>query len=200
MKTFIDKEGVVRPRLIIGYEQGDIDSPRVTEPTLGKIVGGNMNSIIESEHDSWDTIVNSTYTMARNFEQHKELIRVNFKLLLSEEVLLIVPLLVDKGGRPWFSFGDIRKFQFPNLIAARYSLYVVVKRNTTLHPKLMGSRIRGEIRDLNQWLLKELYYFQLFDKGGKLKSEDSCFYNLRDIKKYLPCKWAGENLADYFLD
>jgi len=44
----------------------------------------------------------------------------------------------------------------------------------------------------------EIYYFVLYNKKGDV--EDSCggFYDIKDIREYLPKSWAKEDLQDYF--
>lgn len=56
-----------------------------------------------------------------------------------------------------------------------------------------------EIEIYNKWCNGEIYRYELYDKNGE--QIDSCggFYDINDIKEYLPKEWKKENLTDYIV-
>lgn len=57
--------------------------------------------------------------------------------------------------------------------------------------------IDHELKVYNQYANGEVYCFKLLDEKGEVIDSCGDFYDLEEIKQYLPAEWQNENMQDY---
>ena len=116
----------------------------------------------------------------------------------TEKIIAIYPIVKYEHSGVAYSIGPKHGFDFSN-----NGFYVITEKTQ----KEIGAKkkdfkkiVEGELNCYNQWCNGEVYSFILYDKNGEI--EDSCcsFYDINDIKDYLPKEWDKEDLNDYLID
>ena len=57
--------------------------------------------------------------------------------------------------------------------------------------------IENELKEYNQWVKNEIYAFILYKNSGEEEESMSGFYEIEDIRAYLPKSWKKEDLNKY---
>ena len=194
MKTYKKTITTEKPLLEINYEQ-DAESPRewsnvgyffTTERGYQSPDGKN--------HELYGIMIEAGYT-SNNSKEHAE----NIKKLGKKrgyDVLEVYPIHRYEHSGVSYRVGVGGGFDDSNcgfyIITKETAKEVGVKENDFL------KAIESELETYNKWANGEVYGFTLFDKNGDVA--DSCwgFYNIQDIREYLPKGWKNEDLEDYF--
>ena len=187
MKTY--KKTVELPRLKIEYEE-DAESPREWT-TLGYFITIDNRMKSPDNNEELKTIIKETGEEAKNVKDHIRRIKKEF----SEKIIAIYPISKYEHSEVGYFLGSTFGFDYSN-----NGFYIVTDKTA----KELGAKrkdfekiIKDELNIYNKYINGEVYSFMLYDKNGKL--EDSCggFYNIEDIREYLPEEWKNEDLNNY---
>jgi len=196
MKTY--KKTIDTNKLIIEYDR-DTESPRkwgnigyfLTKEGNYKSPDGNTNPlydiIIETENTATDT------------ENHITLI----KKMAKEEgikILHIYPVYRYEHGNVIYKREIAHGFDYSNC-----GFYIITEESykKCFHNKTTKQQIEknidSELDTYNKWINGEIYLFTLYNNNGEI--EDSCggFYDIEDIREYLPEEWKNEDLKNYLI-
>jgi len=207
MKTFTKTTIEESPLLEIRIDD-DTESPREWS-NLGYFItiDSNYNSpdgekrIGNDDYQpSWflKEIIKETGDMADNQKDHMKMIKEKFE---GEEgdgdkIIAIYPIVKHEHGNVYYHLGTSHGFDDSN-----NGLYIITdktQKETGIKTKDYEKVIEQELECYNKYMNGEIYYFVLYNKKGDV--EDSCggFYDIKDIREYLPKSWAKEDLQDYF--
>jgi hypothetical protein len=196
MKTYQKTTITTEPRLKI-YHEDYSESPREWS-NLGYFITVDRNYNSPDNMPTLISIVKETGEEAENQAEHMELIKKEFEAMGSDKIVKIYPVSKYEHSGVAYQLGTSHGFDYSN-----NGFYIITKQSQ----KEIGTKtkdfekvIKDEINTFNKWLNGYVYGFTLYDKDGEL--EDSCggFYDLEDIKEYLPKDYKDENLSDYLTD
>lgn len=192
MKTY--KEEIEKNRLVIEYDQS-AESPREWS-NLGYFITVDRNFTCPDKNETMLSIVKETGDEATSQEDHIKRIKkaVND---LGEKCLAVFPVVKYEHGNVVYRLGSRKGFDYSN-----NGFYIVTKKSAEElgTPKESFEKvISQEIEIYTQWANGEVYGFTLYDEKGE--QEDSCwgFYDIEDIRAYLPDEWKNEDLNDYMI-
>ena len=205
MKTY--KTQVEKLRLVIEYDP-DAETPRawdniglfITKEGRYKSPDGNTSELYQ--------IMLETEDEAENTEHHIKLIKARaaeaFKQSAPKDgnshdeslhVIDIYPVYRYEHGNVYYKRGTAQGFDYSNC-----GFYIVTAQGLsggTFTDEDIKKNIDAELETYSQWCNGEIYQFALYDESGEL--EDSCggFYDIEDIREYLPEDWEKEDLTQY---
>lgn len=191
MKTY--KKVIEQPRLVISYDEF-AESPREWS-SLGYFITVDNRYNSPDDLPEMGKMIKETGEEAQNQAEHIELIKKELKNSFNEKVLAIYPIVKYEHSGVVYSLGEKHGFDYSN-----NGFYIITDKSQ----KEMGVKkkdwekvIKQELENYNQFIEGDVYKFMLYDKNGEI--EDSCggFYNIEDIRKYLPKEWAKEDLYKY---
>ena len=113
----------------------------------------------------------------------------------SDKIVAIYPIVKHEHGGVSYSIGTVQGFDHSN-----NGFYIITKSSQ----KAMGTPkasfeevIKGELKVYNSYVNSAVYRYTLHDEQGG--HEESCggFYDIEDIKEYLPEEWKDEDLTKY---
>jgi len=192
MKTYTKTTITSEPRLKIEHEDSP-ESPREW---------GNLGYFITqySRYNSPDTephiqsVIKDAGEIAESQEQHIEMI----KKILNEEgekVIAIYPIVKYEHSGVSYSLGTMHGFDYSN--NGFYIITEKTQKEVGTEKKDFEKVIKDELEVYNQWCNGEVYRFTLFDKNGEFVDSCGGFYDIEDIKEYLPKEWKNEDLTEY---
>lgn len=185
MKTI--KTTVEKPQLEIYYDEFT-DSPREWS-NLGFFITRSRRYNSPDNHEQLEAIMNDTENMAKNVEQHIDLMKAQ-----DSDILAIYPINKYEHGGVSYSIGE--KGGFDNCIAGFY--FVMKNNEITDNEEDFIDQIEAELDFYNKYVNGNVYAFRLYNENGELEDDNmSGFYELEDIKEYLPEEWKDEDLTDY---
>lgn len=181
------------PLLVIGHDQ-DAESPRKW---------GNIGYFYtkENNYNSPDgtgeiyRIMLRAGEEAQNTEDHMQIMGELVNSETGENVLAIYPVTRYEHGNVVYSIGSGKGFDSSNC-----GFYIITDKSHAEMPEKKSEWERivsNELEIYSQWCNGEVYQFALYNEKGEL--EDSCngFYDIEDIREYLPESWKGEDLRKY---
>lgn len=193
MKTI--KKTIETPKLVIEYD-GDTTSPRDMCSNLGYFITVDRNYYSPDEQGKHrQDIIKETGERATSQKEHIELIKKSWKMTTDEKVLAIYPITKYEHSVVSYSLGTQHGFDYSN-----NGFYIVTDKTQ----KELGTKkkdfekvIIQELEEYNKWLNGECYQFCLYNEQGEV--EDSCggFYDIEEIREYLPDEWKNEDLTEY---
>lgn len=191
MKTYTTT--IEKPILEIRYDS-DPQSPR-EDSNLGYFITVDRNYSSPDKHPTLEAIVKETGDEADTRFHHMRLISQRIKEEINETVLFICPVKKHEHGNVSYSRGIMNQYDYSN-----NGFYIVTDKTQKIvgTPKeLFEKLIDGELNDYTQYANGEIYCYTLYDDAGEI--EDSCcgFYNIEDIREYLPEEWKHVDLSEY---
>lgn len=198
MKTITYTEVKTKPKLEISY--CDItDSPREWS-NLGYFITCDRDyHSPDNDSHSKDikSIIETTAELADSQERHIELIKAEIEEYENEKVLAIYPIVKYEHGGVSYSLGTVHGFDYSN--NGFYIITDKTQKEVGTEQKDFEKVIEGELDNYNKYINGEVYQFCLYDESGEV--EDSCggFYDIEDIREYLPDIWKNEELKDYLV-
>lgn len=193
MKTYTIKA----PLLKIQYEDMP-QSPREWS-NLGYFITVQRNKISPDgeENPEIQSIVFQTGNEAVSTEDHMKMIKKEIKEQTGEKVLAIYPVYCYEHGNIVYRIGTASGFD-----ASNCGFYIITDRTK----KVVGTTkknfekvIAQELETYTQWANGEVYSYVLYNDRGQIRDQCGGFYDIEDIKLYLPDEWKEENLQDYFV-
>ena len=194
MKTY--NEIIEKNRLEISYDEFS-ENPRHWS-NLGYFITVDRNYNSPDKNEMLENIVKETGQEAESRKEHIEKIKNEVKKILYDEVVAIYPIFKYEHSGIAYKIGTAHGFDYSN-----NGFYIVTKKTK----KEMGAMkkdfekiITEEIDFYNRWLNGEVYSYVLYDENGEV--EDSCggFYEVENIRNYLPEDWKDEELEKYIID
>lgn len=192
MKTY--QKTIEAPRLVIEHDD-DAINPREWS-------NAGLFITREKRHNSPDGINSALYDImvvtadeADNVEHHAKLIAAQSK----EDVLYIVPVSRYAHGNVVYSRGMHNGWD-----SGVFGFYIITKKQwednvgckfTEDHANKL---IDGELEVYTNYANGEVYQFTLYDEHGEVVDSCGGFYDIEDIREYLPEEWAKEDLQEYF--
>lgn len=196
MQTF--KKSIEVPRLKISYD-ADSESPRGWG-NLGYFITKDRNHYSPDRNAVLEQIIADTGDVATSQVEHMKLIGKEIKAQTGEKVLAIYPVVKYEHSGVSYSLGAKHGFDYSNngfyivtdKTADEYGHFATPKKKNEFE-----AVAKNEIELYSNWANGDVYCFTLYDINGKV--EDSCggFYELEDIRAYLPDTFKTEKLEDY---
>jgi hypothetical protein len=196
MKTFTKTTITQAPRLVIKYDESP-ESPR-TWSNLGYFITIDRNYNSPDKNLTIEDIIKTTGSEAGSLEEHIKMITEQVQERTGQHIEAIYPICKYEHGGVSYSRGTVHGFDNSNngfyIITAESAKELGVKK------KDFEKVIDQEIEVYNNYANGECYWYELFDNDGT--SLDSCsgFYNVNDIKDYLPSEWKDEDMSDYLVN
>jgi hypothetical protein len=186
---------VVSPLLEIRHDN-DIESPREWN-NLGYFITSEHTPDGQSSHAKWvQSIVESTSKDANNQDEHTQLI-VDAINATSETVVAIYSVNRYEHGNVVYSRGIVNDFDYSNC-----GFYIVTDKTLEvigIPNRLIEKTIDSELETYTSYVNGDVYEFILHDETGEVVDSCSGFYDIEDMREYLPESYKGENLYDYLV-
>lgn len=193
MKTF---KKMIEPNKLEIVIDDSPESPRTWE-NLGKFISCDTRRTSPDNDTTLLNIVKLTGTIATNTEDHIKLIKKEIEKN-GDEVFAIYPVSTYEHASITFKLYNYFGCDYSN-----NSFYIITKNDLRRYgieasdTKKVEGIIEEELKTYTKWANGEVYGFILYDDQGDVL--DSCygFYDIADIKDYLPEEWENEDLTDY---
>lgn len=196
MRTFTKTTTTTEPLLEITREDYS-SSPREWS-NLGYFITVDRNYSSPDKNECLERIVKETGETAEDQDDHIKLIKKEVDESLDEKVLEIYPVTKYEHSGINYSLGNRNGFDCSN-----NGFYIITDKTV----KEVGTKkedfekaIEQELDIYNKYCNGEVYSFVLFDEKGELIDSCGGFYDIEDIKAYLPEDWKDEDLQEYFKD
>jgi len=209
MKTY--NKTIRTPRLVIKYDEY-AESPRKDDGKIGHFFTK------ESRHKSPDGNAHALYQImaetaddARNQVHHIELMKARAVADFKESapkngnnhdeelhIIEIYPVYRIEHGSAVYKRGTAGGFDYSNC-----GFYIVTAESIsgrTETTESIAKAIDAELAEYTQWVNGEVYRFTLYDENGEEEEAVSGFYELEDIREYLPEDWKDEQLENYLIN
>jgi len=195
MKTYTTT--TKEPRLKIEYDD-DAQSPREWS-NLGYFITCDSNYNSPDKHEELEQFIKDTGEEATSQAEHIKMIKDDFEWNNSEEkVIAIYPISKYEHGNISYSLGTSNGFDYSN--NGFYIITAETQKELGVKKKDFEQVIKEELEDYNKWINGEMYNFILYDKDGEVVHTCGGFYDIEDIREYLPKEWNKEDLSDYLID
>lgn len=193
------KKIINAPRLVIKYDQ-DAENPRKWDGNLGYFI--TCFGYSPDKNDYMERIVKQTGYKSESQEQHIKEIKIAFEDELSKgKVLAIYPVVKYEHGGVSYSLGTKHGFDYSN-----NGFYIITEhsfKNSGYNKKgddVFKEGIESELRSYNDWVNGNIYCFTLYDENGELLESVGGFYDIEEIRNYLPEEFKNEKLEEYFIN
>lgn len=197
MKKITYTKEVEEPKLIIEYDT-DCESPR-QDGNLGYFytkaikyespdgnIGEIYNAMIAGESEAYNT------------ESHIKIMTRLIEENTMEKVLAVYPINRFEHGNIKYSIGMAKGFDYSN--CGFYIITDKTVKSVGTKPKDFENVIKAELDMYNAWVNGEIYRFTLLDDKGEQVDSVGGFYNIEDIRNYLPTEeWKDEKLEYYLV-
>jgi hypothetical protein len=191
MKTYT--KTIESPRLEITHD--DVcESPR-QNTNLGYFVTCDSRYFSPDKNETIQAIIKDASDNAHNVEEHMTAIKKEIKNQIGEKVIYIAPVSKYEHGGVSYSIGTSRGFDYSN-----NGFYIVTDRTL----KEVGAKrkdiekiIKAEIDLYNAYVNGNVYHFIAYNLDGSIFDSCGGFYNLEDIRPFLPKNMKGEKLEEY---
>lgn len=193
MKTYTKTAITTDPLLVIEHDEY-CSSPREWS-NLGYFITVDSRQYSPDNKQWIIDIVKDTGERATSQEEHIKLIKNDIELCGEEKVLAIYPVVKYEHGGVSYRLGTAHGFDYSN-----NGFYIITDKTQ----KELGTKakdyeriIKNELEVFNKWINGECYQFCLYNEQGEV--DDSCggFYDIEDIREYLPEDWKDEDLTKY---
>jgi len=188
-KTY--KKVIEKPRLEIYHEEYG-DSPRALNSNLGYLI-----TVDNRNYSPVEDIVKTSEEYAESQADHIKRIKEMIEKDTTEKVIFIYPIVKYEHSGVSYSLGTKNGFDYSN------NGFYIITNNTA---KEIGAKnkdyekiIKEELKEFNQWLNGEIYTFVLYDQDGKIEEQISGFYDINEIKEYLPKEYQNDDLNNYLI-
>lgn len=196
MKTY--KETIKIPRLVIKYDE-DAETPRNWDSNLGYFYTKDDQT---QSSDGSDTeiyqIMIETGDEAESQADHIKLMTKRINKETGEKVVKIYPIVKHEHGNIYYHLGTAHGFDDSN-----NGFYIITDKSLKASGyvkktnKAFREGIEMELNSFNDWLNGNIYSFMLYDKDGEAKDSCGGFYDIEEIRQYLPKDWKNEDLNKY---
>lgn len=192
IKTY--KKTIELPVLEISYDNYP-SSPREWS-NLGYFITCDRDYYSPDINNTIEHIVKETGDEASNQKEHMELIKKAIKKETGEKVVAIYPVVKYEHSGIAYKLGTVHNFDYSN-----NGFYIITDKTA----KELGASkksflriIAQELEVYNKYVNGEVYQFCLYNDNGEIVDSCSGFYDIEDIREYLPKEWKNEKLSDYF--
>ena len=188
MKTY--KKIIEKPKLVIGYDY-DSDNPRNWSNLSILIIRNGLG-----DNDKYlNRELERTQYEVNNAEDHLELMKEIVEEHLDSEVIYSDFISkYEHSGVRYFT-GQSSGWDYSNIG------FVFVTEDSL---KEIGCAeedieriVEAEIETFSQWANGDVYHFTLYDDEGNFVDSCGGFYDLEEMKEYLPEEWQEEDLTKY---
>lgn len=196
------------PRLVINYDEG-APSPRADDANIGIFLTSEPRYLSPDniEHPLHKIMI-ETADEADNLEHHMKLMeeRANEAFRQSApkdgnshdenlHVIEIHPVYRLEHGNITYRRGKASGFDYSN--CGFYFITAQSISGRTETSESIAKAIDEELSIYSQWCNGEIYRFTFYDDDGEIANSCGGFYNIEDIREYLPEEWKDEKLEDY---
>lgn len=188
------KKEIETPRLEI-YNDEYAESPRIGWANIGYFITVDRKQSSPDENELIENIVRETGEMAQKQENHIKLIEKEIEAKTTEKVIAIFPIVKYEHSQILYKLGTKNGFDYSN-----NGFYIITDKTAkVLETKKedFEEMIRQEIKRYNQWINGEIYAFTLYDEKGEIIESCHGFYDIEDIREYLPKEFKNEDLQKY---
>lgn len=192
MKTYQKTTITTEPRLKI-YQEEDSKSPREWT-NLGYFITQDSRTYSPDKHPHFQSIIKETENVATSQEEHIGLIKKIAKEE-GEDIVAIYPIVKYEHSGIAYKLGTMYGFDYSN-----NGFYIITKETLAEvgTPRAKFEKvIEQELKEYNKWINGEVYRFELYDKNGEMLDSCGGFYDIEDIREYLPKEWKAEDLTEY---
>lgn len=194
-KTYTQTTVSEQPRLTIQHDEWPI-SPR-EDSNLGLFITVDSDHYSPDHNETAERIIKDTGDDARDAEHHMELITKMIHEETDERVVAIYPVCKYEHGGIVYRLGTSHGFDYSN-----NGFYIVTEagqKELGADKKNFEEIIKQELGMYTDYINGEVYAFNLCDEHGAHIDSCSGFYNIEDIKEYLPKEWQNEDMQDYLI-
>ena len=195
MKTY--KKTIEKNCLEIQYDE-DCESPR-SWSNLGYFItvdDGFRSPDMNTELENW---IKETGQEATSQEEHIRMIKKDYEWENSEEkIIAIYPIVKYEHSGVSYSLGSTHDFDYSN--NGFYIITTETQKEVGVKKKDFEKVIKDELENYSQWCNGDVYRFVLYDNLGEEFDSCSGFYDLEDIREYLPKEWKNEDLSEYLIE
>jgi hypothetical protein len=191
MKTY--KKTIESPKLVIEHDESST-SPREWS-NLGYFITVDRDYRSPDLNSKFESIVKETGETATSQAEHVNEIGRRINEETTEKVLAIYPIVKYEHSGVYYSLGTKHGFDYSN--NGFYIITEKTQKELGTEKKDFVKVIESELEVYNKWCNGECYQFCLYNEQGDI--EDSCggFYDIEEIREYLPEEWKNEDLRDY---
>lgn len=186
---------ITADRLKITYDDCN-ESPREWG-NLGKFITNSSRHNSPDKDYFLEALIKEAYEGAKNVEEHTN----NVVRLLKENSynpVLVLPINRYEHSGVRYYIGSDQGWD-----VTVCGFYIICKEDIEgIDPKYssveeLTKMVEGELTDYNKYCNGEIYHYELLDKEGEF--EDSCggFYNIEDIREYLPEEFKDVDLTKF---
>lgn len=206
MKTYT--KIITNPRLVIQYDN-DAKSPRKWDGNIGLFFTNERNSKSPDGNTSalYDIMI-STADEATSTADHIERMKAEARKAFMEStptdgnshdenlhIIDIYPVYKFEHGNVVYRRGTAQGFDYSNS-----GFYIVTAESisgSTHTDESIQKAIDAELEIYTQWCNGEVYQFTLYGEDGDIEESCGGFYEIEDIREYLPEEWKDEIMAEY---
>lgn len=186
---------VTKPRLEIRYEDNS-ESPREWD-NLGYFITCDPHYESPDKNPQLERIVGQTSNVASSVEYHMEMIKKQMAAESAYKVIAIYPIAKYEHGGITYRRGYFNGYDWSN-----NGFYIITDRTQSImgtpHDKF-HKVIDQELKTYNQYVNGEIYSFTLYDNDGNVEDSCSGFYDIEDIKDYLPSEYQEKDLIEFIV-
>jgi hypothetical protein len=192
MKTYTKTTVSTEPRLVIEHDE-NCDSPR-QDSNLGYFITVDRHNYSPDREPHLESVVKEMGEIATSQAEHIKLIKDTLNDE-GEKVLAIYPVVKYEHSGVVYRLGSESGFDYSN--NGFYIITEKTQKEVGVSKKNWEKIIKSELELYTKWCNGECYQFCLYNEQGGV--EDSCggFYDIEDIKEYLPEEYKDEDLSDY---
>jgi len=193
MKTITFKQEITKPKLEISNDEFT-NSPREWS-NLGYFITVDRNYYSPDRNETLERIVKETGQEAGSQEEHMEMIKSAIEEDTDEKVLAIYPVVKYEHSGVSYSLGTVHNFDYSN-----NGFYIITEESQKelgTDKKDFEKVIKQELEVYNKYVNGEVYEFCLYDDNGEVADSCGGFYDIEDIREYLPEEWSKEDLTEY---
>ena len=195
MKTFTKTTVTTEKLLKISYDM-DAESPRDNDGNLGYFITKDSKYSSPDKNEQLENIMCTSADEAQNQEDHIQIMSNLINTETEEQVIAIYPIVKYEHSGISYSLGQINGFDYSN--NGFYIITDKTQKASGVKKANFEKAIKEELEIYNQYANGEVYQFVLFDEDGEVVDSCGGFYNIDDIKEYLPEDWKDENMQNYF--
>lgn len=190
------KKEITIPRLKISIDE-DAENPRALSSNLGWFITVEKNDSSPDKNENLKEIIKEALEMEHVNTQvdHIEQIIEMINSQADDQVLAIYPVTKYEHSGIVYSIGNKNGFDYSNC-----GFYIITKKTQKeigVAKKDWETVINEELCEFNSWKNGEVYKYELFNEKGDLEDCNGSFYDLEDIRIFLPKEWAKEDLNNY---
>lgn len=195
MKTY--QKMIRQPQLVIQHD--DCESPR-TWSNLGYFITCERNHNSPDRNRQLEKIVKETGEGSDNQIEHIARIKEEIAEDMPEDgkVLAVYPVTKYEHSSICYKVGNYNGFDFSQ--CGFYIITEASQKETGTEPEFFKKCIESELALYSKWVNGENYRFTLYNEKGEIADSCGGFYDIEDIREYLPEEWQAEELEQYLQD